>query len=78
MQREKIKPVGHLKTTKSCKSHIHGLIRRETGTKPGDKIPYIINANAVLLYDPSLTVDELLASIDVLKRDVKLRQKKEP
>jgi hypothetical protein len=39
----------------------------------GCNIPYVINANAVLLYNPNLTLESLLASIDVLKRDVKLR-----
>lgn len=73
MEKEKIKAVGYLKTTKSCKSHIPELIRRETGTQPGEKIPFVINASTVLLYDPRLSLQQLLASIDVLRRDVKLR-----
>lgn len=73
MELEKVKPVGYLKTTKSSKTHIPKLIRRETGTQPGDKIPYVINASTVLLYNPNLSLEELLASIDVLRRDVKLR-----
>lgn len=73
----KIKPVGYLKTSKGSKSHIPGLIRRETGTKPGEKIPFVINANTVLLYDPTLTLEQLLASINVLKEDVKLRTKRD-
>ena len=73
MEKEKVKPVGYLKTTKTCKSHIPELIRRETGTKPGGKIPYVINASTVLLYDPRLNLQGLLASIDVLRSDVKLR-----
>lgn len=72
---EKIKPVGYLKITKTSKSHIPELIRRETGTAPGDKIPFVINASTVLLYDPNMTLEQLLASIDVLKSDVKLRVK---
>ena len=70
---EKIKPVGHLKTTRTSKCHMPNLIHRETGTKAGVKIPFVINARAVLLYDPSLTVAEILDSIDVLRQDIKLR-----
>ncbi len=77
MEKETIKAVGYLKTTKTSKSHIPELIRRETGVEPGGQIPYVINASTVLLYNPNLTPEELLASIDVLKRDVKLRVKKE-
>jgi hypothetical protein len=73
---EKIKPVGHLKTTKTCKAHIPELIRRETGVEPGGKIPYVINASTVLLYNPNLSLKELLASIDVLRQDVQLRLQK--
>lgn len=78
MKKEKIKAVGYLKTTKSCKSHIPELIRRETGTQPGEKIPFVINASTVLLYNPNLSLKELLASIDVLKSDVKLRVERGP
>ena len=74
---EKVKPVGYLKTTKSCKSHIPELIRRETGVEAGGQIPFVINASTVLLYDPKLSLEDLLASLDVLKRDVKLRVEKE-
>jgi len=69
----KIKPVGYLKTTKTAKSHIPELIRRETNTRAGDPIPYVINASTVLLYDPSMNLEDILASIDVLRQDVKLR-----
>jgi len=71
---KRIKHVGYLKTTKTSKSHIPVLVHRETGTKAGDSIPFVINARAVLLYDPSMTVEDILASIDVLKQDVKLRE----
>lgn len=77
MEKETVKPVGYLKITKTSKSHISELIRRETGVQSGGQIPYVINASTVLLYNPNLTLEELLASIDVLRRDVKLRVQKE-
>lgn len=75
MVEEKIKPVGWIKTTKDSKAHISELIRRETDTKPGERIPYVINASTVLLYDPKLSLKSLLASVDVLREDIKLRRK---
>jgi hypothetical protein len=72
-QKEKnsnIRPVGVIRANKANKAHIHRVIIDECG---GHNIPYVINASAVLLYNPNLTLESLLASIDVLKRDVKLR-----
>jgi len=74
---EKIKPMGHIKTTKSGKSHIPKLIIGETETKRGEEIPYIITAHAVVLYNPRLSAEELSASLEVMKKDVLLREKRE-
>jgi len=65
-----IRPVGVIRANKAHKAHIHRIIIEECG---GHDIPYVINASTVLLYNPNLSLDSLLASIDVLKRDVKLR-----
>jgi len=73
---EKIKPVGHIKTTKSGKSHIPQIILRETETKRGKGIPYLINAHSVLPYNPRLSARELLASLEVIKKDILLREKR--
>lgn len=72
----KIRPVGTLKLTRTAKTHISELIRRETETEPGEEIPFVISASTVLLYNPKLDLDELLASIEVLKQDLKLRYKR--
>jgi len=67
---QNIRPVGVIHANKTSKAHIHRVIIEECG---GHSIPYIIDASAVLLYNPNLSLDSILASIDVLKRDVKLR-----
>lgn len=69
-----IRPVGVIRANKAGKAHIHKMIIEECG---GHAIPYVINASTVLLYNPNLNLGELLESIDVLKRDVKLRVQKE-
>jgi hypothetical protein len=69
----RIKPVGTLKLTKTAKAHIPEIIRRQTETKPGDEIPFVINASTVLLFDPNLDLQQILASLEVLKRDLQLR-----
>ena len=76
MESEKIKPVGYLKLTETSKAHISKLILRETAVEPGGKIPFVINASTVLLYNPRMSLEDLLASIDVLKQNVKLRLQK--
>jgi len=67
-----IRPFKILRVNKANKAHIHKVIIEECG---GNNIPYIIDANAVLLYNPRLSLESLLASIEVLKSDVKLRVK---
>ena len=74
LDRPIIRPVGILRANKANKAHIHKVIIEECG---GHNIPYVINASAVLLYNPILSLEDLLASIDVLKLDVKLRLQKE-
>jgi len=70
----KIRPVGYIKANQAGKAHIAKVIRKECGT---NEIPFVINASTVLLYNPKLNLDEILASIDVLKEDVKLRLRRE-
>lgn len=65
-----IRPVSVIRANKASKAHIHKIIIDECG---GREIPYVINASTVLLYDPKLSLEELLASIEVLKDDIKLR-----
>jgi hypothetical protein len=69
-----VRPVGVIRANKDSKAHIHKVIIEECGSH---NIPYVMNASTVLLYNPNLSLDQLLASIDVLKRDVKLRLQKE-
>jgi len=66
----RIRPVGYVKANKAGKAHIPKVIRQECAT---NEIPYVINASTVLLYDPTLDLNAILASIEVLKEDIKLR-----
>jgi len=75
METENVRAVGHLKLTDTSKTHISELIRRETAVGPGGKIPFLIDTRSVLLYDPRLTVEELVASIEALKGHAILRRR---
>jgi len=68
MQKEKA--AGHICINKAGKAHIPVIIRKECDAQ---KIPFVITANSVLLFNPNLELDSLLESIDILRRDVKLR-----
>lgn len=70
MEKANIRPVNYIRVNKAQKAHIHKVIMEECAT---NEIPYVINASTILLYNPNLSLEELLASIDVLRRDVKLR-----
>lgn len=66
----KAKPVGYIKISKAGKAHIPKIILRECEAR---SIPFVINAHSVLLFNPTLDLSMLLASIEVLKEDLKLR-----
>ena len=42
------------------------------------KIPFVANAKTVLLFDPSASSEDVLVSLDILRRDLQLRIKKPP
>jgi hypothetical protein len=73
-----IKPVGTIKLTKASKAHIPKLIRRETETRLHGEIPFVTGSSIVLLYDPRLSLEELLERLKVLEQDLKLRVVKTP
>ena len=77
MESQKIRPVGYIKLTRTSRTYINELIRRETSTEAGDQIPFVINAKSVLLYDPSLSAEDLIKSLEVMKKDILLRKEVE-
>jgi len=40
------------------------------------KIPFVANAKTVLLFDPSASSEDVLTSLDILRRDLQLRIRK--
>ena len=71
-----IRPINYIRVNKTGKAHIHKVILNECATSD---IPYIISPGTVLLYDPHLSLEKLLASIDVLRDKIQLRtQEGEP
>jgi hypothetical protein len=77
-KRLEIKPVGTLKLTRTAKCHVPKLIRRETETRLHGEIPFVTGSSIVLLYNPRLTLEELLERLKVLEQDLKLRVVKSP
>jgi len=72
---EKVRSSGYLKLTKTSKSHIPELIRREIDVQPSEKIPFAICAGIVLLYDPKFSADDIIASLEVMKAHINLRRR---
>ncbi len=77
MKFNKLRPVGHLSTSKEGKSHIPSIIRSELGLKGPGQIPFFLDANCVLLIRLGATLDDVLAGLDVLREDIKLRHEVE-
>jgi len=48
---KKVRPLGFIRVSKATKAHIPEIIRNEVGT---DKIPFVANANTILLYNSDL------------------------
>ena len=56
-------------------SFIPQLVRKELGIEGKDRIPFFLDANVVLLVRKGATRLEILAGLEVLREDLKLRWK---
>ena len=65
----KIKAIGYICVNKAGKAHIPVIIRERCETQ---KIPFLISAYSVLLFNPNLSLDSILKSIDILKEELRL------
>jgi hypothetical protein len=73
MEKNQIEPQGYIAVSEKYRTaRIKDEIMREVKTC---KILFIANAKTVLLFDPSASPQEVLDSLDILKRDLKLRIK---
>lgn len=69
--RKIVEPHGYISVSKKHRiARIRDEIIREVKSL---KIPYVVNAKTVLLFNPDATPEEILASLDVLRQDIKLR-----
>jgi hypothetical protein len=69
VSKKKIKSQGALKPSRKGTTHLPKNIRDELG----DKIEYIVDAKTALLFNPDTSPEDILASLEVLKKDLKLR-----
>lgn len=54
-------------------AHLPKQVREELNHKSRGKIPYSVNANAVLLIRKGANKNQVLEGIDLLKKDINLR-----
>lgn len=71
MSPQKINPQGTLKPSKTGSTHLPKLIRKELGDVK--EIPFVADAHTVILFNPEKTPEQILQSLDILKRDIQLR-----
>jgi len=73
-----IRPVGKVKIhDERGYAYLPKLLREEVGAKGKDEIPFFIDANCVLLVRKGAKLEEILEGLEVLKKDLLLRVKKE-
>jgi len=53
--------------------YIPKIVRKEVGTEGKGRIPFLIDANCVLLVRKGSKVEQILKGLDILKEDLKLR-----
>ena len=70
-KKKQIKPQGTLKPTKGGTAHIPNRIRMELGYPK--EIPFVADAHTVLLFNPKSSVEDILESLKVLAKDIRLR-----
>lgn len=54
-------------------AYIPKMIRDELGIDGKDDIPFVVDANCVLLVRKGASLDSILKGIDILKKDLELR-----
>jgi len=68
--RRKIRPMSEIKISGKGTAYIPDSLRNEIHP---NVLPFILNANTALIFNPNKTPEEILESIEIIKRDVKLR-----
>lgn len=74
MKRQKIRFSGELRIHDSrgyC--YIPKILRKEVGVEGKDQIPFLIDANCVLLIRKGSEIEQILKGLDILREDLKLR-----
>lgn len=74
----KIKPSGFIQLSPNqAKTHISKSIRRELEVEAGEAIPYVANAHTIVLFNPKLSKEEIIRSLQIVIQDLDLRQIKQ-
>jgi len=68
-----IRPHDWLSPSERGTTHLPDTLRREIGDPK--MIPWIPDANLVVLYNPDITLEEIEMGLDIMKMDVRLRYK---
>lgn len=55
-------------------AYIPQMIREELGLKGKDEIPFVVDANCVLLVRKNASLKDVVDGIDILKKDIELRR----
>lgn len=66
-----VRPHDWLLPGKKGTTHLPGPLRGEIGNP--SQIPWIPDANLVVLYNPDITLEEFELGLEIMKMDVKLR-----
>lgn len=69
----KIKPSGFVVIYSRGYSHLPDNIRATLGVSDKCKVPFISDANVVLLFRPDIDPDTLKKALEVLQKDIELR-----
>jgi len=74
MEKQKARPVGEIVIhDKRGYAYLPKILREEIGVKGKDRIPFYIDANCVLMVRKEADLDEILAGLEILKKDLLLR-----
>ena len=72
---DKIEPQGYIKVSEKHRvARIREEILKEVKTF---KIPFVTDAKTVILWNPEASPEDVLKSLDILKKDLELRIRKD-
>jgi len=72
----KLRPLGSIRIVdERGYAYLPRIVRDELGVRGKDEIPFIVNANCVLMIRKDASVEEIIEGLKIIMKDLELRRR---